>query len=278
MAFPARHAPAQHSVHRSFDANDYFAFGELTPGERIGPPLASRGRKVAFRVLFLLIVLTGSWVLYHGQTSWLDWRSMQATAVSWLGRIVIAGSTEQAAPPEELAQPEVAELTTKAVADEPRLLAEPPAHANMADAVSERADATPRRSVDTAAVPPEAKVAAHPVEPPKNLDPSDPYQARATAVGLHPDLSRVLLTRLSQADYRNAGIAIRTALAETPDSGVLVWPRQRKPELALFRVHFVPGAATGCRRYVVSITKDGWLTTALPMEKCDAPARTSRSG
>jgi hypothetical protein len=50
---------------------------------------------------------------------------------------------------------------------------------------------------------------------------------------------------------------------------VYVWPRQRKPEHALFRVRFVQGAAPGCRRYVVTITKDGWLTTALPMEKCE---------
>ena len=91
---------------------------------------------------------------------------------------------------------------------------------------------------------------------------------RAVAVGLHPDLSRVLLARLSPTDYRNAGIAIQTAVAETPDSGVFVWPRQRKPELALFQVRFVPGAAPSCRRYVVTVTKDGWLTTAPPMEKC----------
>ena len=99
-------------------------------------------------------------------------------------------------------------------------------------------------------------------------DTADPYQARAAAVGRHPDLSRVLLARLSPADYRNAGIAIQTAVAETPDSGVFAWPRQRKPELAFFQVRFVAGAAPGCRRYVVTITKDGWLTTAPPMERC----------
>ena len=94
---------------------------------------------------------------------------------------------------------------------------------------------------------------------------------RAVAVGLHPDLSRVLLARLSPADYRNAGIAIKTAVAETPDTDVFVWPLQRKPELALFQVRFVAGAAPDCRRYVVAVTKDGWLTTAPPMEKCATP-------
>ena len=99
---------------------------------------------------------------------------------------------------------------------------------------------------------------------------------RAAGVGLHPDLSRVLLTRLSDADYRNAGIAIQKALAEASDDEVFVWPRQRKPELALFKVRFVPGAASSCRRYVVSVTKDGWLTTALPMEKCRSGLRQAR--
>jgi hypothetical protein len=87
-----------------------------------------------------------------------------------------------------------------------------------------------------------------------------------------------LLARLSPTDYRNAGIAIQTALAETADSAVFVWPRQRKPAHALFRVHFVPGAAPDCRRYVVTVAKDGWSTTALPMEKCEAQPRRARRG
>jgi hypothetical protein len=88
----------------------------------------------------------------------------------------------------------------------------------------------------------------------------------------------VLLARLTAADYRNAATAIETAVARTPDHGVFVWPRQRTPDQALFQVRFVPGAAPGCRRYVVSVTKDGWLTTALPMEKCGTePRRQSRN-
>jgi len=59
---------------------------------------------------------------------------------------------------------------------------------------------------------------------------------------------------------------------------VFVWPRQRKPELALFEVRFVPGAAPHCRRYVVTVTKDGWSTTAPPMEKCDAALAARKSG
>jgi hypothetical protein len=113
--------------------------------------------------------------------------------------------------------------------------------------------------------------------PPPTVDASDAYQMRALAAGLHPGLSRVLLTRMSAADYRNAGVAIKTALAETRDGDVLVWPRGRKPKDALFEVRFVKSAAHDCRRYVVTVTKDRWSTTAQPMEKCglNAPGRSS---
>jgi hypothetical protein len=46
----------------------------------------------------------------------------------------------------------------------------------------------------------------------------------------------------------------------------------------LFQVRFVAGAAPGCRRYVVTVTKDGWLTTALPMEKCGPKRETPGRG
>jgi surface antigen len=98
--------------------------------------------------------------------------------------------------------------------------------------------------------------------------PADPYRKRAEAVGLHPDLSRALLSRLSATDYRNAAFAIDKALKTIPDDGDFVWPKSRKDGSAVFDVHFVPGAGHDCRRYVVTITKDRWSTTALPMERC----------
>ena len=102
-------------------------------------------------------------------------------------------------------------------------------------------------------------------------------QARVEAIGLHPSLSPAILARLSAVDFRNAETAIKTALAETADDAVLVWPRQRKAEQASFQVHFVTGAAPGCRRYVVTIAKDGWLATALPMERCGVERKAARS-
>ncbi|MFV0297826.1 MAG: hypothetical protein ACK5JT_17085 [Hyphomicrobiaceae bacterium] len=98
--------------------------------------------------------------------------------------------------------------------------------------------------------------------------PTDRLGRRAEAVGLHPDLSHVVLARLSDRDFRNARRAIDKALAETPDGEVLDWPKRRIAGLAQFRVTFVDGAGRNCRRYVVAIAKSGWATTALPMERC----------
>jgi hypothetical protein len=171
--------------------------------------------------------------------------------------------------------------TALAAATPPRLQSPLPA----VEPVSPPQPILPQASMNTAVIPAPAAAAPAPVttaslpaaksdapadaawQPPR-ADPSDPLQVRAEAVGLHPDLSRAVLARLSAEDFRNAGLAIKTALVETPDDGVHAWPRQRKPEQALFQVRFVPGAGPNCRRYVVVVTKDRWSTTALPMERC----------
>ncbi len=108
---------------------------------------------------------------------------------------------------------------------------------------------------------------------------TDPHQKRAEAVGLHPDISPALLKRLSDTDFKTAAIAIRKALAEIDDNSVLIWPEKPKPASAMFHVSFVPGAAQAdCRRYIVAIAKDGWQTTALPVEKCGVKRANIRKG
>jgi hypothetical protein len=111
---------------------------------------------------------------------------------------------------------------------------------------------------------------ARPVEPlpPPVVDKTDPYQVRALAAGLHPGLSRALLVRLTKTDFKNATHAIRTALAKTPDDKVFVWPRGRNKKVTRFQVRFVPSISRLCRRYIVEVVKDGWVTTAQAMEKC----------
>ena len=82
---------------------------------------------------------------------------------------------------------------------------------------------------------------------------------------------------LAPSDDNGAPSPIDTAVAKTAETDTFVWPRQRRPELALFQVRFVPGAAPDCRRYVVTITKDRWSTTALPMERCGAKLAARKS-
>ncbi len=265
MAARDRHSTAK-TVYGAFDAEDDYAHDELWPGERIGPPPSGTGGKAMLRgVVVVLIALGGGWALLGDQATWPGWQSIDTAVSSWMNRsapepveraALAVATTSPPARTEPPAQP-------AALEPPPSIVQSPASSKGPTPDIAERSVAP----LTTAALPPAATGSGESMAPPAP-DRADPYQKRATAVGLHPDLSRVLLARLSPTDYRNAGIAIRTAVAETPDSAVFVWPRQRKPELALFQVRFVPGAAPGCRRYVVTVTKDGWLTTALPMEKC----------
>lgn len=95
-----------------------------------------------------------------------------------------------------------------------------------------------------------------------------PKRAHAIAAGLSPDLPNVLLTRLSESDLKNAGYAVKTALAKTPDDASFAWPPKPSQQQALFEVRFVAGASQGCRRYVVTVTKERWSSTTAAMEKC----------
>jgi hypothetical protein len=178
----------------------------------------------------------------------------------------IARQVAQTTPPAAIAP--VAALVDVVVP--PPAPPEPAPTSEIADAPGAATEAAP---VTTGSIDPADEQPSNAPLPPPNLDHADRYQKKAAAVGLHPDISRSLLARLSTADYRNAQIAILTAVAKTADDAIFVWPRQRTPELALFRVRFVPGAAPECRRYVVTVTKDGWTTTAPPMEKCGTAGR-----
>lgn len=248
-------------AYRAHDTGDGYTPDDFFPGDRIGAPLAGTRRKAKLRsIMVILIVLGGGWVLFDGQATWPGQLSNEIAAMFAAPERKAPAPVETAATTLPVLPPLATHETTAATAalNAPAPLApSPPRATALAPGVSAYSE-PPATSLTT-------------------VDPTDAYQKRAVAAGLHPDLSRVLLARLSPADYRNAGIAIQTAVTGTPDTGVYVWPQQRKPELALFHVRFVAGAAPDCRRYIVEITKDGWLTTALPMEKCgikgDRPKR-----
>jgi hypothetical protein len=272
-------APARRSSARADYSDEHYGYDEFLPGERIGPPLGRGPGRALLRGLVILIVLGGGWALVDAQSDLPKWllSEIVATYSSW--EWSIPKRIERPAPAAFANASGPGPAATQPTGSAPAPLSPAP------ETTGSLLDVPPRPVVTT--VPPVAatgEAAASGTDeipgaplPPPTVDPTDPYQRRAEAVGLHPQLSRVLLARLSPTDYRNAGIAIETAVSQTPDHGVLVWPRQRTPDQALFQVRFVAGAAPGCRRYVVSVTKDGWLTTAPPMEKCSAqPRRQAR--
>jgi hypothetical protein len=261
-------ARARHSAF--YDDDDFLR------GERIGPP-PRRSRGIVRALVLLFIAGGGGWLLLTDQAQWPSWvRDVTAGAWSALKGAMptrVERAAQAPASPAPRIKPEPPRIASDPpLAPQPTALAKaavlptpPTAQPESSPLTTGSLPAAASRDEDAPGVPLRVKA-----------DPADPYQVRAEAVGLHPGLSRVLLERLSDEDYRNAGVAIKTAVAETADGASYVWPRQRKPQLALFKVHFVAGAAPGCRRYVVTITKDRWATTARPMEKCGAQARHTR--
>lgn len=105
-------------------------------------------------------------------------------------------------------------------------------------------------------------------------EPTDQPEQRKLAkdAGLSPDLPNVLLSRLSKTDFAHAAYAIKTALAKTKDDGTFSWPAKPSYNEALFEVRFVAGAAPGCRRYIVTVTKARWSSTTTALENCNARA------
>ena len=255
MSARAQFSSSNPTAYDAFIAEGGYASEAFFPGERLGSPRRNSARKAMLRTSLLIVMgLCGYWMARGDGVEWLAWVSAKAADVITMAAKM--GPAATAVPP---ATPEPAPLP-------PQQLAASEIPTAPGDVAAPRAPPQTEAAAAPAVTIEEAP-AVTPLPPPV-INLGDAYQKRASAVGLHPDLSRVLLKRLSAADYRNAGVAIKTALAETADSGVFTWPLQRKPDLALFEVHFVAGAPKDCRRYVVTVTKDGWLTTALPMEKC----------
>lgn len=249
--------------------------------ERIGPPLGGyRGRFLLKGGVLLLAAGAAAWATFS-DNAWRQWVPPEMrTHLSRLIERVAAQLQPQTQPaPRIAALPKRGEPPMRPAAAEAPPLAPLPTASNPAPmpayAASKAEPPAASEPLTTGALPASEGVPGQPLPPP-TVDPANPYQVRAAAVGLHPDLSSVLLARLTATDYRNAAYAIETAVKETADTAVFVWPRQRKPELALFRVRFVAGGALGCRRYVVTVVKDGWSTTAMPMEKCKSEQVSSR--
>ncbi len=247
-----------HISHSDYASNEDYASQALVSGERFCAPRAnSRGSILRMTALVLAVGLGGAWA---ATTYPAEWQALVTTAKSL---------AEHRAPmPAEAAAPTPAPVA-EAHAEPPPLPADTRDVQVAPGATAGEAAPSPPPEKAAAATPEPQPIDDKPVPLPKpKPDPSDPNQKRALAAGLHPDISRSLLARLTAADYRNASKAIKTALAETADAEVYKWPRVAGEALALFEVHFVKGAGPECRRYVVVVTKNRWSTTAPAMEKC----------
>jgi len=255
--------------------------GEFHPGERIGPPPPVRAQSAVRQVVSATVIVAVTWAALQTHTTWRPWLAMSLITI----RAELAKAQHPSAPKAAAALPapieplaaakEVAEITGTT---------SPPPQSMPAPALAE-----PETAISPATAPAEADITTSSINPdPANtpadaplpepeVDPTDPQQKRAAAVGLHPRVSKVVLASLTDTDYRNAGTAIRKALAEANDSDKYVWPRDANKKNAVFQVHFVAGAARPCRRYIVTIVKNGWTTTAPPMEKCGVKTAAHQS-
>ena len=272
MSVPLRSSAFE--PYTAYEADDvYESEFELSAGERIGGPI-SRANDMLAWCAAIAIVVGGGWIMLHDDGALLarlpELTARASNVVSQITQTATpsmspsegaSAGAPYAAQPQAPATPPPLPAATPvseppAIKSEPRATTTEPLEASTTDETSEAA----------------APSAKHDGAPPR-----DSYQARAEAVGLNPDISHALLMRFSPTDFHNARVAIQKAIATTPDNGVFVWPRQRKPGEALFKVYFVEGAGPDCRRYVVRVTMNNWTTTALPMEKCGVPRVAARA-
>jgi hypothetical protein len=264
-AFALRNTVYSESRDSEFD-DEEVEREEFFAGERICPP---RPRRTALSMLLSWLIipaaLYGGWTVTSNPPAWLERLSTDITALWYALNPKDAQPAQQetatATPPPAATEQPIAETE---IADAPGAEAGTAVPAVTVETAPVESTDTERAGSDEAAAAPAPQTVPQQPSPPR----TDRYEKQAEAVGLNPDLSKAVLKRLTETDFRNAGVAIKTALAKTADDAVHTWPTRPKTGLALFEVRFVPGAAETCRRYVVTVTKDRWATTAPPMEKC----------
>ena len=259
--------------------------GEFHPGERIGAPPPVRKQGAIRQVASAAVILAIGWAAFATHATWRPLLAMSLIKI----RSEVVRPVASSAPPAAIAptpiQPlaatrEVAEITGTTSPPPQSIPAPAPAtpESAMVDARPAPSPAAGEAGISTSSIAPgdTSTPAAAPLPQPE-VDPTDPQQKRAAAVGLHPRVSKVVLASLSDTDYSNARTAIRKALAEAADADKFIWPRDADKKHAVFQVHFVAGAAAPCRRYIVTIVKNGWTTTAPPMEKCGVKTAAHQS-
>jgi len=247
--------------------DDYRGFDppmlNVEPDERVGPPLPNRRKARLRRMVMALILGGGAWATI----ATVGWDSVLTTAKS-LAEVAVRNAQDIAARVYQDREPASATATgalasanpAAAEIQQPEVLPElPPTQDEQA------APTTEPQSTEAM-----GEAYAEQAAPAEDDKATAPKRKSAIAAGLGPDLPNVLLTRLSKADLENAAYAIKTALAKTPDDASFAWPPKPSRQQALFEIRFVEGAAHGCRRYIVTVTKDRWSSTSAALERCGA--------
>ncbi len=240
-----------------FEAQGFYA------GEPVCPQPSRRLEIVPYTYLFLLLAFTVASAFAADDDTRREWIAKGQRVAALLATPQQPASAAAPLPTKEIASADtpgsIPVPPPAPPAPPPTPAAQPLPEVTVANAPGDQADEIKSNT-------PEKPRVFDAYTPPRTSN--DPYRRKAEAVGLNPDLSRVVLSRLTSVDYRNAAYAIEKALRTVPNDGEFTWPRARKAGAAIFNVHFVPGAGRDCRRYVVTITKNRWTSTALPMEKC----------
>lgn len=241
-------------------ANDW-DFHDLTldvePDDRVGAPLPSRFKSRLRKVLLGVILAMIAWAVASNPERAQGWlasaKSLFDAVLSDARDIAERANRERTALHPNVSNASAAPAAPLAPIQEATPTRDEKTSAGGGDALS-----TGSVGTDYAETP----------EPAAEAQDKSPKRVAAVAAGLSPDLPNVLLTRLSEADLKNAEYAIKTALAKTPDGSSFSWPPKPSREQALFDVRFVAGASQTCRRYTVTVTKDRWSSTSAAMEKC----------
>jgi surface antigen len=237
----------------------------VEPTERVGPPLPNRFKSRLRAMLLAAILLAGAWAAVAN----LGLDGVVASARSAFD-VIVSHAQEIAARANQRGEPSAEAEANVLGAASPSLPGLQIDQAGGTNIVQELPPPQDEKAAPGEAAPTESIGSAYEekAEPAEDAPDKTPQRKHAIAAGLGPDLPNVLLTRLSKTDLRNAAYAIKTALAKTPDDGSFTWPPKPSRQQALFEVRFVTGAAQGCRRYIVTVTKDRWSSTSAALEKC----------
>lgn len=217
MTVPAWHSNVNTTANCASIFDEGFAPGELYTGERICPPrAATRGIAILRVGIVLLTTLGGGWALLGNPGAWQSWlpAKIATTSPSMDSRAPVSVESDSSAG-DSTVPSRITEPTTKLDARDLPSSHLPASASATGDSPSATVKSAALPPTTIAITPPAEERLAPPLRPP-SAGHADPYQKRAAAVGLDPEISRVLLERLSPTDYRNAAIAIQTAVAKTP--------------------------------------------------------------